>query len=331
MKSSVDGVDRAAFAKVTFQVCEYSERRLLDSNAICAPDNQLKKPAVLESNPKVACVVLNWNRWADTIECLNALKQCIYRQLSLIIVDNGSTDDSVGRIQRAHPDVLMLESGKNLGFAGGNNIGIRYALAHGADYIWLLNNDTKPAQDALSELVAKALADERLGAVASICYYADAPYMVQAWAGSRVNLWIGYGRLCKEPHEDDWLHSLNGTSMLISRAALEDVGLLDEGFFLYWEDTEFSLRLRKKGWRIAAAPGSHVLHKVSASTSGNKVLLDRYQTASGLRLLRLHSPAPILSSLVFLAIRFARRIVQLQFSRCSSVVAGIRDYRRTLR
>jgi GT2 family glycosyltransferase len=286
---------------------------------------------VLDSNPRVACVVLNWNGPADTIECLKNLKECLYPQLSLIIVDNGSTDDSVARIRSAHPDVLVLESGRNLGFAGGNNIGIRYALVHGADYVWLLNNDTKPAPDALSALIAKALADERLGAVASICYHADRPSVVQAWAGSRVNLWIGYGRLCKKPREDDWLHSLNGTSMLITRKALEDVGLLDEGFFLYWEDTEFSLRLRKKGWRIAAAPGSRVLHKVSASTAGNKVLLDRYQTASGLRLLRLHSPAPVLSSLMFLAIRFARRILRLQFSRCSSVVAGIQDYRRTMR
>ena len=286
---------------------------------------------VLDSKPKVACVVLNWNRWVDTIQCLNALKECIYPQLSLIIVDNGSTDDSVARIRSAHPDVLVLESGTNLGFAGGNNIGIRYALMHGADYVWLLNNDTNPASDAVSALVAKALSDERLGAVASICYFADAPSVVQAWAGSRVNLWIGYGRLCTEPHDDDWLHSLNGTSMLIARTALRDVGLLDEGFFLYWEDTDFSLRLRKKGWRIAAAPESRVLHKVSASTARNKLLLDRYHTASGLRLLRLHSPAPVLSSLIFLAIRFARRIVRFEFSRCRSVLEGILDYGRKSR
>jgi GT2 family glycosyltransferase len=286
---------------------------------------------VLDSNPKVACVVLNWNRWADTIECVNALKECTYPKLSVIIVDNGSSDDSLARIRSAHPDVLLLESSENLGFAGGNNIGIRYALAHGADYVWLLNNDTQPAPDAAAALVAKALTDKRLGAVASICYYADAPSVVQAWGGSRVNLWIGYGRLGTEPHDDNWLHSLNGTSMLIARTALQDVGLLDEGFFLYWEDTEFCLRLRKKGWRIGAAPGSHVLHKVSASTGGNKLLLDRYQTASGLRLLRLHSPAPVLSSFAFLAIRFARRILRLQFNRCSSVVAGIQDFRGTVR
>lgn len=275
-------------------------------------------------------MVLNWNGWRDTVECLNALKKSVYPSLRLIVVDNGSTDDSIARIQASHPDVLVLDTGRNLGFAGGNNMGIRDALSHGADYVWLLNNDTQPDRDSLPALVEKAKEDKAIGAVASICYYAASPANVEAWAGARVNLWIGYGRNTREPHDDDWFDSLNGTSMLISRAALEDVGLLDEGFFLYWEDTEFSIRLRKRGWRIAAAPDSRVLHKVNASTGGNKIVLDRFQTASGLRLLRLHSPAPRLASLLFLTIRFARRIARLQFARCKSVWFGIKDYREML-
>jgi GT2 family glycosyltransferase len=284
----------------------------------------------LNSNPQVSCIILNWNGRQDTLECLDLLKKCTYPQLSVIVVDNGSTDDSVTRIRAAHPDTLLLESGKNLGFAGGNNLGIRYALAHGAEYLWLLNNDTKPDPDALTALVAKALTDKAIGAVSSICYYADAPSTVEAWAGARVNLWIGYGRNTTVPHRDDWFHSLNGTSMLVARTAIADAGLLDEGFFLYWEDTEFCLRLRKRGWRIAAAPGSRVLHTVNASTGGNRIILDRYQTASGLRLLRLHSPAPTLASLLFLTVRFARRLLRLQFSRCRSVWLGIQDYRQML-
>jgi hypothetical protein len=273
---------------------------------------------------------LNWNGWQDTVECLNALNESTYPNQTVIVVDNGSTNDSAGRIRAAHPDILLIESGKNLGFAGGNNIGIRHALAHGADFVWLLNNDTKAAPNALSALVAAALANNKIGAVASICYYADSPSSVEAWAGARVNLWIGYGRNSTKLHSDDWFDSLNGTSMLVSRAALEDAGLLDEGFFLYWEDTEFCLRLRKKGWRLAAAPDSCVLHKVNASTGGNKLALDRYQTASALRLLRLHSPAPYLASVAFLLIRFARRLERLQFDRCRSVWAGVQDYRQTL-
>ena len=95
--------------------------------------------------PNIACIILNWNGSQDTVDCLDALQHCTYSSFSVIVVDNGSTDDSVARIRTAHPGILLLESGQNLGFAGGNNIGIRHALVHGADYVWLLNNDTQPA------------------------------------------------------------------------------------------------------------------------------------------------------------------------------------------
>ena len=283
----------------------------------------------MSSHPKVTCIILNWNGWRDTVECLETLEQSTFN-LNVIVVDNGSTNESVAMIRGANPRISMLETGKNLGFAGGNNVGIRRALADGADYVWLLNNDARPAPDALSALVAKAQTVSRIGAVASICYYAADPSRVEAWGGARVNLWIGYGPNSRQPRSDDWFHALNGTSLLISGKALEDVGLLDEGFFLYWEDTEFCLRLRKKGWLLAASADSRVLHKVNASTGGNKIILDRHQTASGLRLLHLYSPAPRLAMFLFLTIRFTRRVLRLQFARCKSVWAGIRDYRQNL-
>jgi GT2 family glycosyltransferase len=285
----------------------------------------------LDYKPKVSCIILNWNGWRDTLECLDALRRCTYQPLEVIVVDNASTNDSVVRIHAAHPEITLLQSATNAGFAAGNNIGIRHALAHGSDYVWLLNNDTKPAPESLSALVATAMSDKKIGAVASVCYFAHAPSTIQAWAGSRINLWIGYSRLITQPEGAiGRIDSLNGTSMLVTRSALADVGLLDEGFFLYWEDTEFCLRLRKNGWRIAAAPDSHVLHRVNGSTAGNRFLLDRHQTASGLRILRLHSRAPHFSLGIFVAMRLARRLCRLQFDRCKSVLAGIRDYRNAL-
>jgi GT2 family glycosyltransferase len=129
-----------------------------------------------------------------------------------------------------------------------------------------------------------------------------------------------------EPRSDSWFHALNGTSFLISRVAIEDVGLLDERFFLYWEDTEYCLRLRKKGWRIAAAPNSRVLHKVCASTGRDSLILDRYGVSSGLRLLRLYSPVPHFAMPWFLAKKLARRLVFVNLDACKSVWAGARDY-----
>jgi GT2 family glycosyltransferase len=260
---------------------------------------------------------------------LDALNECTYEPLSILVVDNGSIDGSIQRIRSAHPKALILEAAENLGFAGGNNIGMRHAIAHGAEYIWLLNNDTEPASNALSELVAKAMTIPRIGAVASICYFADDPSTVQVWAGASINLWIGYGRNTVEPHNDDWFDSLYGASMLVACTALDDVGLLDEGFFHYWEETEFCLRLRKNGWRLAAAPNSRILHKVAASTGGNPVILDRYSTTSSMRLLKLHSLTPRLSMFLLLTVRLARRLLMFQFSRFWSVWAGIQDYRLT--
>ena len=280
----------------------------------------------MRAQPSVLCIVLNWNGWQDTLDCLSVLKECTYRNLTITVVDNGSTNDSAVRIRTAHPDVLLLESDKNLGFAGGYNIGLRYALTQGADYVWLLNNDTMPAPDALSALISKASTDTRIGAVASICYHMHTPAVVQAWAGARVNLWIGYARNSTKPHRDDWFDSLYGASLLVSLSAIKEIGLLDEGFFAYWEETEFCLRLRKRGWRLAAAPDSRILHKVAASTGHNSIILDRYFTASGLRILHLHSPAPRLAIFLFLTGRFVRRMLRFQFSQSKSVWAGILDY-----
>ena len=280
--------------------------------------------------PLVFSVLLNWNGWADTISCLDALSRGTYTPLIPIVVDNGSSDDSVLKIRASHPNVLVLEAGANLGFAGGNNIGIRYAMSQGADYIWLLNNDTEPAPNALDALVARILRNKEIGAVSSVCYYADAPSKVQVWGGTRVNLWIGYTRNSTTAQKDEWFDALYGASLLISARALEDVGLLDAGFFFYWEETEFCLRLRRKGWRLAAAPDSRVVHKVSVSAGNNMLVRDRYFTASGLRILRLHSPMPSLAMFLFLAIRLARRLLRLEFSHCRSVLSGIGDYRARL-
>lgn len=278
---------------------------------------------------RVTCIVLNWNGWKDTVKCLAALQRCTHPQLTIIVVDNGSTDGSASRIRLQFPGIFLLETEKNLGFAAGNNVGIRYALDHGAEFIWLLNNDTEPAPEALSALLTKALTDDRIGAVASICYYADAPSTVQVWAGCRVNLWLGSARNATEPHNDEWFDALYGASLLIRRAALEEVGLLDPGFFFYWEETEFCLRLREHSWRLAAAPDSSVLHKTGASVGTNMSMRDRYSTASALRILRLHSTLPALAISLFLALRFGHRLLRGEFSRCSGVWEGVRDYRTT--
>jgi GT2 family glycosyltransferase len=273
--------------------------------------------------------VLNWNGWQDTLACLAALARTEYPDLTVMAVDNGSTDDSVARIRAGFPQIALIETGKNLGFAGGVNAGIRSALEHGAQYVWLLNNDALPRPDALTALVAKATSDPQFGAVGSVLLYADESADVQAWGGGRVNRWIGYSSHATAPRADSWFDYITAASVLLSRRALEQIGLLDESFFLYWEDSDLSFRLRKHGWKLGVAANSTVLHKENASSGRNRRTVDRFSTASGIRFLRKHSPAAWLSVPLFIAARIGNRLVTGRWRETSDIIGGVRDYLRS--
>jgi GT2 family glycosyltransferase len=276
--------------------------------------------------PSVGCVLLNWNGWRDTVACLAALARLDYENVSVIVVDNGSADESVRRIREAAPGVLVLETGANLGFAGGSNVGIRHALAEGADYIWLLNNDTEPDPAALAQLVRKAESNARLGEVGSVLVYADEPSKIQAWGGGRVSFWSGTAVHALSPQEDQWFHYLTAASVLLRRRALEDVGLLDDRFFLYWEDSDLSFRLRKRAWALGVAAESIVLHKEHASTGGNRRVIDRYAVESGIRFLGKHARVPWFSVTSFVLLRIGKRLLTGQFRRIGDVTGGVKDY-----
>jgi GT2 family glycosyltransferase len=280
-------------------------------------------------NPSVACVVLNWNGWQDTLVCLAALARTQYPNLTVIAVDNGSTNDSVGRIRAAFPQIPLVETGKNLGFAGGVNAGIRCALEQAAQYVWLLNNDAQPRPDALAALVGKATSDPRFGAVGSVLLYAEDSTNVQAWGGGRVNCWTGKPFHATAPMEDSWFDYITAASILLSRRALEEIGLLDESFFLYYEDTDLSFRLRKRGWKLGVAANSTVLHKENASSGKNRRQVDRFSTASGIRFLRKHAPVAWLSVPLFVALRIGKRLVRGRWRQTGDIIGGVRDYLRS--
>jgi GT2 family glycosyltransferase len=274
--------------------------------------------------------VLNWNGWQDTLLCLDALARTEYPNLTVIAVDNGSTNDSVPRIRSGFPHIPLIETGKNLGFAGGVNAGIRHALEQGVEYIWLLNNDAQPRPDALAALVAKATSDPRFGAIGSVLVYADEPSNVQAWGGGQLYCWIGYATHARAPRDDSWFDYITAASVLLSRRALEEIGLLDESFFLYWEDGDLSLRLRKRGWKLGVAANATVLHKENASSGRDRRKVDRFSTASGIRFLRKHSPMAWLSVPLFIALRIGNRLVLGRWRQTADIVSGVRDYLRSV-
>lgn len=272
--------------------------------------------------PKVYVIVLNWNAWADTAACLRSIACLHYENSKCVVVDNGSTDGSNSRIRDEFAQVEIIESGQNLGFAAGCNLGIRHALACGADYVWLLNNDTTVDARALCALVEKAETDPRVGAVGSEIFFMDAPGRVQAWGGGYVNFWLGRSRHFLKSVPDQKIQFLTGASLLTSRRALESVGMLDEGFFMYWEDADYCFRLRRAGWRLAVAGESRVWHKVSASVGGGSVRMDTYFNASAFRFFQKHATAP--SRLwIGCSLRLLKRIIARDWERTRAVWVGM--------
>jgi GT2 family glycosyltransferase len=282
----------------------------------------------MNSEPLIACVIVNWNGWRDTVACLGSLRSLEYSNLFTVVVDNGSSDASICRIREAYPEVCLIENGRNAGFAGGNNAGIREAMCHNAEYIWLLNNDTEPAPGVLREMVSMAEADPELGAVGSVLFYSSAPQTVQAWGGGWINLWYGHSRHATDPPKpSDKLDYLTAASMLVRRKVFEQVGLMDDRFFLYWEDAELCYRLRRGGWKLGVAARGTVLHKVNASASKNRGGAERYFTTSGIRFLLEYSATPVLSAALFLSLRILNRAVHGRINGIREVWRGVEDYR----
>jgi GT2 family glycosyltransferase len=291
-------------------------------------NGKIVNPGMKSREPLVGCVIVNWNGWRDTILCLDALRSINYARLFVVVVDNDSDDDSVARIQAAHPGVCLLKNDTNRGFSGGNNTGIREVMRRGVEYVWLLNNDTQPAPGALRELVRTAEEDSRLGAVGSVLHYATSPGKVQAWGGGWVSRWTGYSAHATAPAKSNRpLDFLTAASMLVRRKAFEEVGLMDDRFFLYYEDAEFCFRLRKQGWGLGVASHAVVLHKVNASTQKIPTPTERYFTSSAIRFLFQYSPVPLLASFLFLTRRVLHRVLAGKVESVHNVFKGLEDYR----
>ncbi|HLJ61981.1 MAG TPA: glycosyltransferase family 2 protein [bacterium] len=276
--------------------------------------------------PLVYVVIVNWRGWRDTLACLASLGKLNYPRYKIVVVDNGSGDDSVARIRAAHASVTLLETGCNLGFAGGNNVGIRHALSDGATYIWLLNNDTVVDPNALTAMVAVAEADAHVGAVGVVLLDMTSPDRIQAWGGGHVNMWLGRSRYCAAPTPAGRLDYLSGASMVVRADVFRRIGALDDGFFMYWEDTDFAFRLRRSGYRLAVAEHARVWHKESASTGKNSAVLDAYFSASAVRFFRRYAPLAVVPITIGAGSKILKRVWQGDWERVHAVWHGLRGH-----
>lgn len=273
--------------------------------------------------PFVYVVVLNWNGATDTLECLKSLYVSDYGNFRILVVDNHSTDDSVRRIRNAYPGQKVIVSDHNRGFAGGNNLAIRQAMEDGADYIWLLNNDAAVEADTLPAMLKKAQESDCIASVGCVIHDPKPSQNIQVWGGGRVNCWLGIATHFRSEVPFENLDYICGASILLSTRALKEVGILDEGYFLYWEDTELCFRLRAAGWMLAVAPRARVWHQNSASFKDQKTIKDTYVTASAKRFLNKYSPVPKFALACNITIRSIKRILYGQWSHLPAIWRGL--------
>jgi hypothetical protein len=219
---------------------------------------------------KVFIIILNWNGLHDTLECLDSVYGLDYPSFEVMVVDNGSSDDSVETIHSNFPQVVLIENKQNLGYTGGNNVGMRYALEHGADYVWLLNNDTVVDPDALAKLVDEAELSQEVGLVSPVIHFYESPEEVQ-FMGAYVDLLkFKISHICDQTELDCKIVQRNltlwGTALLIKRSVVETVGFLSEKYFAYSEDCDYSLRALKQNFCAKIRLDARIFHKDSRST-----------------------------------------------------------------
>jgi GT2 family glycosyltransferase len=237
----------------------------------------------------VYCIVLHHKGYAQAARCLQSLRKIQRSGLRTVLVDNGSTDGSLEQLRLEFPEVSYLLLGQNQGFSKGNNRGIVLAMESGADYVWLLNDDTEVTPDSLNGLLVETEQAD-VGAAASILLNPDGS--IQTWGGGRVSFWTGLPYEFLSPAKTGALQHLKGASLLLKVKALREVGCLWEELFLYWEDTDLSFRLRQCGWEIRAAEKSEVLHLGGGTIQFRSVGWDYHFTYSATRFFQRHAPFP---------------------------------------
>lgn len=234
--------------------------------------------------PKVSIIILNWNGWSDTIECLNSLSKIDYPNYEVVLVDNNSKDESVEKIlewiaeKKSVIPIYFIKNDENYGFAKGNNIAIKKVLDKGdSEYILLLNNDTVVEKKFLNELVDVAKTDQKIGIVGpKILNYKKNEEDIETIQslGGVINLWTGNVSMICSGHKNFQstikdVKYLRGAGILIKKDVFKKIGLLEEKYFAYFEETDFCFNTKKEQFLIKIVPNSIIWHK--GMSSFNKI------------------------------------------------------------
>ena len=221
------------------------------------------------THPKVSIIILNWNGLEDTLECLKSLCKITYPNYNITVVDNGSQGDDVKILGKKFGDYIhIIENEKNYGYTGGNNIGIRYALAHHQpDYFLIQNNDTIVAPDFLNAMVSVAECNQSIGIVGPKVYYHDLPDRIHS-AGVRINMWtgqtfpIGIKQIDAGQYDSHYeVDCVCGCTLLVRNEIIQNIGLFDDSYFCYWDETDYCIRAQRAGYKVVFAPEAKIWHR----------------------------------------------------------------------
>lgn len=290
--------------------------------------------------PKVSIVIINWNNYEDTKECIESLEQTKYSNKEIIIVDNGSTDDSYHKLKKRFAQHRIISNKENLGFSAGCNLGIRYALENSADYVLLLNNDTIVDNYAIAELVNGITQNEEIGLIGGKIFYFNEMNKIWSAGGgikrfTKKTFQFGEKQFNNKKYNSEReVDFLSGCCLLIRREVFEKIGLLDPDYFMYYEDVDFCLRA-KNFYKIMYLPQAVIWHKVS--NTSKKSFRDYYRMKNHILLLKKrYSFNLILITIIGIYI-FTERIVRIlvrkywyrdseKFSnRISSLIKGFKE------
>ena len=302
--------------------------------------NSVERESVLEPEksrlPRVSLILLNWNSYEVTADCLLSIRKLGYPNFEVVLVDNGSHDSSIEDLENKFPEVRFIRNKNNLGFTGGNNVGIRDALERGADYLLLLNNDTVVAPDFLAEMVRVAESDSKIGILNPKIYFFE-PSDRLWYGGGILKPWWSFPKHLGLHKLDGAKYSqtrevsfITGCAFMIRAEVVRRIGLLDETFFYSFEDADWSLRALKAGFKAVYVAPAVIWHKDSYVTMKNagKDLKDFYHTRNSILLARKHLPGKywplfLLSFGRWLGYRTAGYLVRREPHRVRALYKGI--------
>jgi GT2 family glycosyltransferase len=301
-----------------------------------ASNRQDQKARLGVAKPRVAIIILNLNSYEVTRECLLSLRSIDYENFEILLVDNGSRDGSGEKLAADFPEVKLIRSDGNLGFPGGNNLAIRESLAGSADYLLLLNNDTVVAPDFLSHLVNVAESNPAIGIVdPKILYFEPGDRIWYAGGDYRPGRGLAttrgvHQRDSKKYDTTEEVSFATGCAFLIKTNVVRQIGLLDEVFFLGFEDLDWCIRARAAGFMIYYAPAARVWHKDSYDTKKNwgKPVKDFYSTRNRILLARKylqiqHWPLFVVSLAGYIVYRSGGYVLRREPKRIAGLLRGV--------